>query len=308
MFEIVDVAASDPLVVNAARHLLEHALPAYLADDRFDDRWADAVRSPDTRFHGVVAIADGHPVGYLGGSVENGRLALDSLVADHGGSAPREVFDRLLARLCEREVNGAEVDRAGVDVVEIWGKPAHEWHEQVAVDHGFHELRSLHQMRCALPVGVDPLPTRAFRPHTDDETLRLLNNAAFEGHPDQGDLSSAAFATKLAEPGVSPEGIRIYEADGSAKGFCWTKIHHDQGLGEIFAIGLHPSVHGRGLGAPMTAAGLDWLASQGLETGMLYVEADNGPAIRTYRRLGFEIVRTDRAWSTTLRPETNRRG
>ena len=46
----------------------------------------------------------------------------------------------------------------------------------------------------------------------------------------------------------------------------------------------------------MTAAGLAWLAQQGLTTGMLYVEADNEPALRTYYKLGFEQHRTDRAW------------
>ncbi|MCP4227094.1 MAG: GNAT family N-acetyltransferase, partial [Actinomycetia bacterium] len=53
---------------------------------------------------------------------------------------------------------------------------------------------------------------------------------------------------------------------------------------------------GQGLGAPMTSAGLDWLHQQGLATGMLSVEADNPPAVQTYQRLGFSIVRTDRAW------------
>ena len=50
----------------------------------------------------------------------------------------------------------------------------------------------------------------------------------------------------------------------------------------------------------MTAAGLDWLADQGLTTGMLYVEHDNAPAIRTYERLGFTPHRTDRAWQLLL--------
>jgi len=47
-------------------------------------------------------------------------------------------------------------------------------------------------------------------------------------------------------------------------------------------------------------AGLAWLHDQGLTTGMLYVEADNEPAVRTYVRLGFSVVRTDRAWGRAL--------
>ncbi len=52
----------------------------------------------------------------------------------------------------------------------------------------------------------------------------------------------------------------------------------------------------------MTASGLDWLAQQGLQVAMLYVEADNEPAIRTYERLGFAVVRSDRSWHLNLGP------
>ena len=65
-------------------------------------------------------------------------------------------------------------------------------------------------------------------------------------------------------------------------------------------IGIDPDFHGQGLGVPMTAAGLHWLSDHGLDTGMLYVEADNAPALRTYERLGFVRFRTDRAWARAL--------
>ena len=84
---------------------------------------------------------------------------------------------------------------------------------------------------------------------------------------------------------------------------CWTKIHDAEALGEIYAIGVDPDFHGQGLGVPMTAAGLDWLHAQGLQIGMLYVEGDNEPAIRTYQKLGFEIARTDMAWERTIAGE-----
>ena len=100
----------------------------------------------------------------------------------------------------------------------------------------------------------------------------------------------------MAQPWFDPEGIRLYEVDGVLAGFCWTKRHDEPKLGEIYVICIDPDFHGRGLGRPMTAAGLDWLAEQGETIGMLYVEADNVPAIRTYEGLGFDIVRTDRAW------------
>jgi mycothiol synthase len=107
----------------------------------------------------------------------------------------------------------------------------------------------------------------------------------------------------MSEPWFLPEGLRLHERDGRLAGFCWTKVHRrasaasGDDLGEIYVIGVDPEQHGRGLGVPMTAAGLHWLAQQGLASGMLYVEAGNEPAMRTYQRLGFSIVRTDRAWS-----------
>ncbi len=294
MLEIVDIHAAHPNVVEAARHLLDHALPRDLGDDRFDDRWAESLSAPESSFIGSLAIDGGHPVGLLAGSSTDKRLQLDALIEAHVEVPSSEIFERLLQKLRDRpELEGAEV-------IEIWGKPAHSWHDAVAASHGFVPLRALHQMRCPLPVSMDGLPTRPFRVGHDEEALRLLNNSSFAGHPDQGNLSAEDFAQKLGEPGVSVDGIRLFEVDGTLAGFCWTKIHADRGLGEIFAIGLHPSQHGRGLGAPMTASGLHWLATQGLDTGMLYVEADNVPAIHTYEKLGFEVVRTDRAWAVNI--------
>jgi mycothiol synthase len=293
VIEIVDVHATHPLIVGAARHLLHHALPPGLTDDRFDHRWEESLAEPGSTFWGALAVEGGHPVGMLAGSIHGTRLQLDALVEAHVELSQEEVLERLVDRVQER------TNTVAVKTVEIWGKPAADWHEAVVMARGFEPHRSLHQMRCPLPIDEAALDTRAFEPGVDDEALRLVNNAAFLGHPDQGDLSPADFAEKLCEPGVSPEGIRIHEIDGRIAGFCWTKIHDEPQLGEIFAIGLHPDFHGKGLGAPMTAAGLHWLHEQGLPVGMLYVEADNEPAIRTYRNLGFTIVRTDRAWQCT---------
>ena len=40
-------------------------------------------------------------------------------------------------------------------------------------------------------------------------------------------------------------------------------------------LGVDPQSPVRGLGTPLTAAGLNYLADRGLPTVMLYVEADN---------------------------------
>jgi mycothiol synthase len=92
---------------------------------------------------------------------------------------------------------------------------------------------------------------------------------------------------------------------GELLGFHWTKVHSPT-LGEVYVVGVDPAAQGRGLGAALTSAGLhhlaDRLSAEGPGSGgnpevMLYVEADNSAAVKTYRRLGFEVVNTDVAYA-----------
>jgi mycothiol synthase len=116
-----------------------------------------------------------------------------------------------------------------------------------------------------------------------------VNHRAFAWHPEQGDVTVADLRAKQREPWFDADGFLLHERDGRLAGFCWTKIHRDTDpvLGEIFVIGIDPDFRGQGLGRPLTMAGLDWLARQGVTTAMLYVEADNAPARRLYDDLGF---------------------
>ena len=76
------------------------------------------------------------------------------------------------------------------------------------------------------------------------------------------------------------------------------KIHnkpHEQ-IGEIYVIAVNPAFQGHGLGARLAIAGLTQSASQGCNVGMLYVDADNAPALKMYEGLGFVTHQTDRAF------------
>ncbi len=161
-----------------------------------------------------------------------------------------------------------------------------------------YNCRRLHLMLAELPVATEPLETRALDPSNPEDVAAIVrvNNSAFAEHPDQAGMTAESVQQKLVELGHSADGVRLAEIDGVVNGFCWTQIHHERALGEISVIGLHPDVHGRGLGGPMTAAGLQWLHGQGLRQAILYVEAHNERAVRSYHRLGFVTVHDDVSW------------
>lgn len=301
---IVDTV--DASVTAHARELLARALPPEEQDDRFE-RWPTGNEASDepgaersvAPHLAALASVGSDPVGYLGGPAGDTTIQLDALVDP---LAPAEVGGAAGVLAAMFDAVAGTVARDGVGRVELWGKPARNWHHALVDDREMIELRALHQMRCPLPVDAAPLSTR---PYGDDDLDELLavNNRAFASHPDQGSQTTESLLATMSEPWFLADGLRIHERDGRIAGFCWTKIHPSPPaateLGEIYVIGVDPDFHGQGLGVPMTAAGLVWLAEQGIRTGMLYVEADNVPAIKTYERLGFTVLRTDRAWLWT---------
>ena len=295
--QITTVTAITASLGQRASRLLRLVLPAQLVDDRFDP-WAGQPSasevSPGPGYQAALAWQADELVAYLGGAVSRHRLQLDALV-EPAQPAPAELIGPMIDAL------GHGIARSGAARLELWGRPAQPWHETVAAELGLTPNRALHQMRCPLPAPGEALATRGFHPD-DLEAVLAVNNRAFAAHPDQGGQTATDWRSTMAEPWFVAEGLRVYERHGRVAGFCWTKIHHraEPALGEIYVIGVDPDFHGQGLGAPMTAAGLHWLHDQGLATGMLYVEADNEPAIRTYHRLGFETVRTDRAWDRPI--------
>ncbi len=177
--------------------------------------------------------------------------------------------------------------------------------EAVADAAGLAHHRDLLQLRRRLPVPADhparrraaPLVTRAFDPVApggDRQAWIRANNRAFADHPDQGRETEATLEARLVEPWFDPAGFLVVDdpdRPGELAGSCWTKVHpatpDEPALGEIYVIGVDPSQQGSGLGVALVLAGLDHLAEQGLHTALLFVEADNLPALALYDRLGF---------------------
>jgi mycothiol synthase len=172
---------------------------------------------------------------------------------------------------------------------------------------GFTVERTLHQLRRPLPVDdlmVPTIPTRPFVPGKDDDAWLAVNNRAFATHPEQGAWSEAQLQERMREPWFDPDGFLLHDADGELVGFCWTKVHADTEppMGEIYVIAVDPAAHQRGLGKGLVVTGLDHLAERGLRTGMLYVDASNGPATHLYARLGFTLHHEDHAYLRQVAP------
>jgi mycothiol synthase len=203
----------------------------------------------------------------------------------------------------------------------LWAHGADAAANELAASHGFHRVRRLWQLRRSLFAPLDPvdLPAgitlRSFDPQRDIEDWLALNAAAFIELPDQGGWTRADLEQRMSEPWFDPDGFLIAEAsDGRLVGFHWTKVHsHGHGhhhiddathshagdgravtsghahepIGEVYVVGVDPSMRGRGLGRSLTLAGLHHLRHQGLPAALLYVDADNIAAISLYRSLGF---------------------
>lgn len=173
-----------------------------------------------------------------------------------------------------------------------------------AEKNGFERVRVLWQMRRSLtePLPDIPLPAgvtlRTFRPGHDEDAWLGVNSRAFAHHPEQGRWTRADLLLREAEPWFDPAGFLLaVDVADELIGFHWTKVHpasgDDPALGEIYVLGVDPAGHRRGLGAALSVAGLRHLAAQGLAVSNLYVDESNTAAVALYRRLGFDIYKTD---------------
>jgi mycothiol synthase len=234
-----------------------------------------------------------------------------------------DMAEAVVAAPARRRGIGSELIRTGLAAgspgTRIWAHGNLDAARATAAALGLTAVRELWQMRRSL-AALPPLPdapgvrlTTYPGPEVDAELLRV-NNAAFHWHPEQGGWTQAEADERRGESWFDPEGLflaydaaadaRNKEAGGAASGdhllgFHWTKIHPGSGLGEVYVVGVGPDAQGRGLGALLTLAGLHYLADRLGTAGtvLLYVEADNTAAVKTYRRLGFELYSADVAYA-----------
>jgi mycothiol synthase len=202
----------------------------------------------------------------------------------------------------------AAIAKAG-DITGVWAHGNLEPARAAAAALGLKPVRELWQMRRTLrdlpPVAIpDGLHVRTYRGPADDAELLRVNNAAFSWHPEQGGLTRDGIAERRSEPWFDAAGLFLAfdERTGKLAGFHWTKVHPDRpGLGEVYVLGVDPDQQGRGLGRALTLVGLHHLAErlsgEREPAVMLYTEADNTAAVRTYQRLGFAVSGVDTAYA-----------
>ena len=182
----------------------------------------------------------------------------------------------------------------------LWAHGEQSGAADLALSMGFTRSRVLWQMRrsllAPLPRAVVPegIIVRPFRPGVDNEAWLAVNAVAFSDLPDQGGWQLEDLERRLREPWFSADGFLTAWQGDRLVGFHWTKVHGGVGedhthatLGEVYVVGVDPSVRARGLGRALTIAGLAHLRSLGLAQAMLYVDAANTRAIRLYEGLGF---------------------
>ena len=297
-----DIASVSELLDAAAR-----------ADGRrplSDHLYLDMVNGGLDGFAGFLASEPGHdhPVAYAQISRGNDAHAFELVIHPH--------------HRYEMATIGPELIEAALDVVAADGGGRVNWwvfeptsaHTALAEDAELVQGRTLYQMRRSLPTGLPvTVVTRPFVRGADDDEWLRVNNRAFADHGEQGGWTIDTFCQRQQEPWFDVDGFRVLDADtldsttaqeapdhGRMAGFCWTKVHPATGdepaLGEIYVIAVDPDFHGRGLGTQLTLAGLEHLADDGIDIGMLYVDADNTAAVTMYQRLGFTIHSTNAAF------------
>jgi mycothiol synthase len=185
-----------------------------------------------------------------------------------------------------------------------WSHGDHPAAAALAARWGFARTRELWVMRrpAVVPLpAVEPPAGVRIRDYgaSDADALLAVNAAAFAHHPEQGGMTAADLAERMAEPWFDPSGlIMAWEVStdsttgGRLLAFHWTK-RHSESESEVYVVGVDPAAQGRGLGKLVTLLGLNHLASAGASEIHLYVEGDNTPAVRLYEGLGFTRAAAD---------------
>ena len=93
---------------------------------------------------------------------------------------------------------------------------------------------------------------------------------------------------------VDSRSFYIYEHDGRVAGFYRAsrypgRVRHVACFG---TLAVDPALHGKGIAHAMVSDAIEHLKADGVKRIELYVESDNAPGLRFYKKLGFECEGT----------------
>jgi len=156
-------------------------------------------------------------------------------------------------------------------------------------------LRYLVHSLDAMPPSRLPGGVRVRHVTGDDiESRAAAHRAAFGSQH----MTTAAYRAFIQAPGYRPElDIIASTPDGSVAAFGMAWLDDANRVGEFEPVGTHPDWRGRGLGRAVLAEGLRRLGARGVRSAIVYVEADNEPAMRLYASVGFRQVNMVRSYT-----------
>jgi mycothiol synthase len=296
--EIVQLRSPDPAEVAEVLALLTAATDADGVTPVSEPVLLDLEHEHDPRARHFLARRAGVLAGYAHLDVTDRVEGPSAELAVHPEQRGKGVATALVEAL------EAASTRYADGRLRLWAHGRHSLAVALAHGRGYLEERVLWQLRRSLLSHLpdEPMPAgialRAFRPGVDEQAWVEVNNRAFAGHPDQGGWTVADLEAREAEPWFDPAGflLAVREETGELAGFHWTKVHHGDAargagspppIGEVYVLGVDPSMRGLKLGPALTVAGLRYLRGRGLSQVLLYVDESNTRAVRLYERLGF---------------------
>lgn len=189
--------------------------------------------------------------------------------------------------------------------VQAWAHGDHEAAKKLASRIGMSRVRELYRMRREGTDFLEEAPldrrisVRTFRVGEDEPAWLDTNSQAFAHHPEQGSMTLNDLEARMAEDWFDPSGFFLaFSEERKLMAFHWTKIHQASGdafrpTGEVYVVGVLPEAQGLGLGRSLTTTGINYLLEQGVDSVILYVDAENEAAVKLYRSLGFTLWDAD---------------
>lgn len=246
-----------------------------------------------TGWLGVLARERGELIGYAhtrwGRPDQRPRVAVEVVVhPDHRGDGT------VATQLLDETMRA--VAHAGGGLLYLWVHRVERADQTLAYQLGFDIQRELAFMSrrlegrpvdATLPEGV---ALRTYQGESDDKAFLEVNNAAFEGHPENGGWDVDEFAGRRALDWFDAEDLLMAWRGDELLGFHWTKWHgHEtdevpahEPVGEVYVLAIHPRAQGLGLGRALLRAGIRHLYDRGCREAVLYVDRASQGAVRLY--------------------------